>query len=561
MNNQQYEAIQPELLAERFAAAERMEDVRLAEQLEKEPRLRELLLLIQWFSFQPGGLSDLGKDVIAAFPDRVLTKAMKKAGPPGRDGQWTLQQALIAWKSEWHGPEPYRRASWAAREAEKRWRLVNNWLPNDDEPETAPALDCGFHEWLAFYFDPDLTAEKVNKGIGCDKANILRGLRQFNHAYFKSLLLETAAERLPAYLRDLCTLPQTSVETGPTWFPDIIAVLLDFMDRHAARVKLSVAETEVSRLIAHVLDDTWETKGVGRITGKSGFGKTEKLKAECRAYPGRWRMIEAPLGDSLPDLIRAVGESLGMAFPYGRLRPEDRQKVEFVLRHMRLGIVIDEAHRLCPEQFNRNSVAERYNWLRYAVLDHDLPCVLNVTFQTDRTETTEERESRFVKTTGFNMEQFTRRITKEGDLPKVLSRNDFLAVARHHCGGLKQAVLNMLVDAAMAAPGGLGVFRRVKLRAARFAERRGSGEVIGQDFADAIAEVPGIPARFDLVANGSPAGAILEKPAKPPRQRRKTPAETVRELRPGRAETDFGVSRMPAGRSEELSSAPVLEAV
>jgi hypothetical protein len=59
--------------------------------------------------------------------------------------------------------------------------LVNKFLlPDDDEPETAPALDCGFDEWLAFYFDPDLTAEKVNKGIGCDKANILRGLRQSN---------------------------------------------------------------------------------------------------------------------------------------------------------------------------------------------------------------------------------------------------------------------------------------------------------------------------------------------------------------------------------------------
>jgi hypothetical protein len=366
---------------------------------------------------------------------------------------------------------------------------------------------------------------------------------------------------MPAYLRDLCTRPQTSVETGPTWFPDIIAVLLDFMDWHAATVKLSVAETEVSRLIADVLDDTWRTKGLGRVTGKSGFGKTETLKTKCRAYPGRWRMIEAPLGDSLPDLIRAVGESLGMSFPYGRLRPEDRQKVEFVLRHMRLGIIIDEAHRLCPEQFNRNSVAERYNWLRWAVVDHNLPCVLNVTFQTDRAETTEERESRFVKTTGFNMEQFARRITKEKRLPEVLRRNDFLAVARHHCGSLKQAVLNTLVDAAMAAPGGLGVFRRVKLRAARFAERRGSGEVSGQDFADAIAEVPGIPARFDLVANESPAGAILEKSAKPPRQRRKTPAETVRELRPGRAETDFGVSRVPGGRSEGLPSAPVLESV
>ena len=85
----------------------------------------------------------------------------------------------------------------------------------DSEPQ-APALGCGFDEWLAFYFDPELTADKVNKGTGCDKANVLRGLREFNHAYFKSEAVETAAKRLPGYLYDLCTLPDCSMVPGPT---------------------------------------------------------------------------------------------------------------------------------------------------------------------------------------------------------------------------------------------------------------------------------------------------------------------------------------------------------
>ena len=333
------------------------------------------------------------------------------------------------------------------------------------------------------------------------------------------------------------------------------------MDAQAAKERLSTAETEVSRLITRALDDTWETSGLGRITGKSGFGKTEGLKAECRAYPGRWRMVEAPLGDSLSDLVRAVGEAMGMAFPFGRLRPEDRQRVEFILRKMRPGIVIDEAHRLCPEQFTRNSIAERYNWVRWAIVDQGLPCVLSVTFQTDKTETTEQREARFVRTTGFNMEQFTRRITSEKRLPGVLSRGDFVAVARHHCGKLKQGVLDMLVDTAMASPGGLGTFSRVRLRAATLAKRRGKQGVEWRDFEDAIAEVPGIPVRFDVVEADNPAGAISDKPAKALRHRRKPPAEVVRGFCPGGTKADFSGSAIPSGRSAGLPAVPVLEAV
>lgn len=564
MNNGYNKPIRPELLAENLAAAARMEDVRLSEQLEKEPRLGELLRAIQWFSFQPGGLAKLSNDVVEECPDRILTVAMKKAGPPGRDGQWTLEQALIAWRSEWNGPCHYRSNS-QLTEMDRRIRCFDLEISEFCEPEggkIAPSSDCDFDAWLGFYFDGELTADKVNRGIGCDKTNIFHGLRRFNHGYFKSEAVKTVAGRLASYMYDLCTLPNRSMKIGPTWFTNVIPVLLDFLDRHAARERLTIAETEVSKVIADVLDDTWETNGLGRISGDTGFGKTEKLKAECRAYPGRWRMVEAPLGDSLSDLIRAVGEeALGMAFPLGRLRPEDRQKVEFVLRNMRPGVVIDEAHRLCPQQFNRNSVAERYDWVRWAIVDHKLPCVLSVTFQTDKGETTEQRESRFVKTTGFNMEQFTRRIGREVSLPNVLSRADFMAVGRHHCGNLKKSTFDKLVNTAMASPGGLGVFGRVKLRAARLAERRGSHEVAWQDFNDAIAMEPGIPAKAHSLAVESPGCAIQAKPAEPSRKQRKTPAETVRELFPGRSQTDLSVSRIPSGCSEGLLTAPVLEAV
>ena len=82
MNDYHQGPIRPELLAEKFAAAARRDDVRMAEQLEAMPRLGELLRFIQWASFQPGGLAKVSGDVLAAFPDRVLTRARPRREKP-----------------------------------------------------------------------------------------------------------------------------------------------------------------------------------------------------------------------------------------------------------------------------------------------------------------------------------------------------------------------------------------------------------------------------------------------------------------------------------------------
>jgi hypothetical protein len=123
---------------------------------------------------------------------------------------------------------------------------------------------------------------------------------------------------------------------------------------------------------------------------------------------------------------------------------------------------------------------------------------------------------------------------------------------------LKPALLNVIIDAAMAVPGGLGIFGRVKLRAARLADRRGAQEVALQDFIEAVAEVPGIPGRVDVEATAS---LVVSPHAKPSRQRRNTPAELARELCPGGPQNDLSVNRMSSGSTEGLLSEPALEAV
>jgi hypothetical protein len=57
---------------------------------------------------------------------------------------------------------------------------------------------------------------------------------------------------------------------------------------------------------------------------------------------------------------------------------------------------------------------------------------------------------RFVKTTGFAMEQFDERILKTVQLPEELSESDLLAVARIHFAGSPEECLRYVVDMVLA---------------------------------------------------------------------------------------------------------------
>ena len=193
MNSEDNKPVAPVLLAEKFATAARMEDTRFAEQLEEVPRLRELLLAIQWFSFQPGGIAKLVNDVVAAVPGRIVDLEIKKVGLPGKDGQWTLEQTLAAWKLQHRVARSWRMDYWRIRGKSVYYR--------DDlepaKPTDCPAPECGFEEWIGLCFDPELTADKVNRGTGCDRGIIMEGFRRFNYAYFHGDCLTVVAERLP----------------------------------------------------------------------------------------------------------------------------------------------------------------------------------------------------------------------------------------------------------------------------------------------------------------------------------------------------------------------------
>ena len=96
----------------------------------------ELLWFLQWWSQTERGLSALIKAMVAAFPDRFVTREMTQAGPPANDGEYSSAQCFAIWKNTFD------------RRGFERVRLTRA----DDAP-----LSDDFEEWIISNFPYKLT--------------------------------------------------------------------------------------------------------------------------------------------------------------------------------------------------------------------------------------------------------------------------------------------------------------------------------------------------------------------------------------------------------------------
>lgn len=515
--------INPELVAAKLARADNLEDPRLAKQIESNPRLVELLWFIQWRSFQPGGLDAMVNDLLAGYPDRFVTEAMKAAGPP-RKNRYDLAQCLAVWRETWQNNGCRRRAT--------KDDLTLDDLCDGVAPDSyTPARLDDFGGWLDFYFDPNLTLDRIARGQGCDKETILQGVERFNWPFLKADAMHEAERDLAPLLRDLC-IEKTEIRP-PKYCPELLTVIFDFMDRHANEAGLRLADTEVSRKVFDGLDYAWAARKFVRIDGNSRFGKTESVRTWCLRYPGRARLVTVPPSNSDSDLMRAIAEALGMIVRPSASKQAIRDKVEFVIRHGRLGWIFDESHFLFPTRYGPHTAPSRLNWLRTQIVDRGLSCALVATPQAY-----EGQLKRFDKLTCYNMEQFTGRIARRIQLPEELTREDLFAVARFHFADFRSSELKVIVMAARISHSYLKAIEDIASLARWKAQTRKSATVEFHDVEAAITET--IPGGAALLSGHAPEitpAAEREKPAPaiPARPRRKTAADILRDHRPGGA--------------------------
>jgi hypothetical protein len=273
----------------------------------------------------------------------------------------------------------------------------------------------------------------------------------------QEVCLKAAQDDLAKYFKRLCedwtvsflTHDDTSyvvrLQGAPWYFANVGNALLDFIDSRREALRGRIAETEITRSVFRWMTKSLHTKRAVMISGNSRFGKTEAVKLYAQMHPGDSRLVNTPATGALGDLVREVAKSLGMEVGPQNGGRDLRERVDYVLRFSRLLLCFDESQFLLPAVFTRNTAPARLNWIRRSVMDQDVPAVFVYTPQSYL-----PAKKRFLKATGFAMEQFDERPLNTVHLPEELSESDLLAVARIHFADLSDEYLQYVVAKALA---------------------------------------------------------------------------------------------------------------
>lgn len=468
--------IRPEDVASKLAAIRNYEHPEILEQITQRPRLVELMWHLQYESFQPGGLLKFTESFLAEFPERLGSPTLVKAA--GRKLTADEKAAVFA-------EIPERRAPHVNGSA---------WDEMMDH--------CS-----------DRSREEVDAAY---KKAVRVALAPHDAASFKEICRTAAMEVLPNYFARLCANASTgfvgaeetiTVIDNPdsryprpyertlesVWFfHDVIGALLEFIDRRAARVRQRLAMTEVASVIFDALDYALDEKIMVRIEGNSRFGKTESFETWTAMRPGLARLVRVPSTNSMSDFLKRVAEPLGMDCSYGSRTDRVRERIEYVLKHGGLFLVFDEGAWCIPQNYSATTPPSRLNWMRDVIVDSGLPMAIAVTPQSFNPAV-----NRYVKKTGYTMEQFIGRNFLVKRLPNSLSEQDLIAVARIHFPELDEDSHGFIASEARVANNYLQAVEAISRRARWLAKRHARPRVTFADVEAAAAEV--LP-RADLSA-------------------------------------------------------------
>ena len=447
--------IRPEAVAHKLAAIRNYECPELLRQITVNPRLVEMLWFIQYASMQPGGLAKFAEELLNTLPHRIGTGTMIAAkGKP-----YTAAQRLAIRKEL---PLKYLRKF-------PGWQ-VEIALAGEDEAFLkicrAAAIDIL----------PDfLSALCTDKAKGFD-SNLSQ--RDSDEDLAESLESEAGENMMGLAVE------RRRYERA-TWFiDDPIAAVIEMMDRCAGEVSKRLAMTEVTKKVFDALDYAIQELAMVRIEGDSRFGKTESVRAWCDMRPGRARLVSVPSSNSLSDLHRRVAESLGMDVSYGSRAQRVKERIEFVLRHSGIFIVLDEAAFLVPQNYTPATAPARLNWVRTEIVDRGLPLAVIVTPQSFL-----PLVNRFIKKTGYAMEQFFGRNHRAVRLPAELSSEDMVAVARIHFPEMDDDYLALIADLAGMSENYLQAVEAISKLARYIARREGHRRITAADIEAAASEV------------------------------------------------------------------------
>lgn len=271
------------------------------------------------------------------------------------------------------------------------------------------------------------------------------------------------------------------------------------------------AETSVSREVEEALNYSQSKRILAVIDGAARIGKTYAARAFCEESAGLVRYVQVPCSSDDISFFRAIGQALGVSASLQLKASEIRNRVEDVLQAGDLMLVLDEAHYLWPQSWQRYSMPARVNWIMTALVNYDVPVALVTTPQFYTSQ------QRVQKLTGWTSEQFIGRIKLVKRLPGKLAKTDLLAVSRSLLPEADSATLKALAVYAELSKKHLASIDAIVTRSRWQAEQDGRKTVTSKDVARAIKESV-IPSDTALAESLTPATKARRNTfARPPR--------------------------------------------
>ena len=202
-------------------------------------------------------------------------------------------------------------------------------------------------------------------------------------------------------------------------------------------------------------------------------------------------LVRVPESNDEREFYAAYAEAFGMDVTSLTSKKVLKDRVQFTLRNSGLFCVHDEAQRLIPIRYHKDTPPQRLEWVRSQIMDRHLPCAFFCTPQSQ-----EESLARYRDRTHYNMEQWLGRMPKPVLISDKPTYEDLMAVARARFDDFPKAGLEEMCDAAdekieragarLNGEGGFKIIEHAGARARYLAEQRGA-RVSLADIREAVA--------------------------------------------------------------------------
>jgi hypothetical protein len=481
-------------------------------------------MALQYYSWQPGGFTQVSPKVIARFQERIMTPSMQRFGIKPNQVYTASQVKAVRVEME-HGEDRFPLAG----EISPYSYISTLEVPSEAED---PLDDR--RSYLLYRI-----GEEQDRANGQPK--------DYPAEAFVRVCLDSAAQELPSYLSRLCVDPELDIaKARPWWFPDLISSLREWLTERGADSEVPFVQTEIAGQVHEALDYCLKTGEMTLIYGESGTGKSDGAKAWFQRHPGKGRYLEVPAtGDDI-SFIRRIGEAYGTISGTSLRNPQTKERVEKTARAAGMVLILDEGHNLLTQDYRARKRPSRISWLMGGLVNYGVPVAILATRQF------EEDKRRIKERTGWNWDQFDRRIGIPTYLPSEVRVEDLTAVARAWLPGGDDRSIKALVGYAMLSKSRLAGIVHVVKRAKFEADKAGR-PVVFADIQSAIER------RMPVDPETNPAFALRSPErrrssfASPPRRavpRPFAPKATgpgARETRPPAAGSGRQASLVPAG--------------